>query len=160
MSNERFILRATERTKENEESQSHPWNPRSLIRGHTLSEKSGLTRTGIHHLTIPAGKESFTFHSHATEEEWMFVLSGRAIVEINDDAYEIGPGDFVGFPTPGVAHHVRNPFEDDFVYLGGGERREVEIADFPRHGRKMVRQGTKVDIFPMTARKGFEDFSE
>lgn len=159
MSHDRYILRASERTTQNEESQSHPWNPRSLVRGHTLSEKSGLKRIGIHQLTIPPGKESFVFHSHQSEEEWIYVLAGRALVDIEDQTHEVGPGDFVGFPAPSVAHHLRNPFDGDFVYLSGGERREIEIADFPRLQRRMVRTGAAIDIFPMSARKGFTDFS-
>lgn len=157
MGKEKLILRAGERTKETEQSQSHPWNPNSLIRGHTLSEKSGLARVGIHHLTIPAGKESFVFHSHQTEEEWLYVLSGRALVDIDGEQHELGPGDFVGFPAPSVAHHLTNPFDQDFTYLSGGERREVEIADYPRHGRRMVRVGGQVDIFPVSARRSFTD---
>jgi hypothetical protein len=32
----------------------------------------------------------------------------------------VGPGDFLGFPTPSVAHHLRNPFTEDFVYPPAG----------------------------------------
>jgi uncharacterized cupin superfamily protein len=75
----------------------------------------------------------------------------------NDETFELGPGDFVGFPTPSVAHHVRNPFDEPFICLSGGERHQVEIADFPRHGRRMVRIGEQVDIFPHAARQSFTD---
>lgn len=155
LSSHRHIHRAADRTRRNEESDSHPWNPRSLIRGHTLSDKTGLQRIGVHQLRIPPGKESFVFHTHSTEEEFLYVLSGRAVVELGDEEHELGPGDFIGFPVPSVGHHLRNPFSEDFVYLSGGERRQVEIADYPRLGRRMVRVGSDVQIHALDAAQPF-----
>jgi uncharacterized cupin superfamily protein len=86
------------------------------------------------------------YHSHQHEEEWIYVLSGRAIAEIGDAELEVGAGDFMGFPTPSVGHHLRNASGEDLVYLMGGERREMEVADFPKHGRRMYRSRTTVDI--------------
>ena len=51
----------------------------------------------------------------------------------------LGPGDFLGFRTPGCAHHIKNPFGEDLVCLMGGERREIEIAEFPRLGMRLIR---------------------
>jgi uncharacterized cupin superfamily protein len=45
---------------------------------------------------------------------------------------------------------------DDPVYLMGGERREVEIADFPRLRKRLVRFGRKVEMFPWDAAEAFE----
>ena len=134
-----------------EESFSHPWNPRSLIRGTHLSALAGLVRTGVSLVHIPPGKESFVYHTHHCEEEWVYILSGRGIAEIDGQEHEVGPGDFMGFPTPSVAHHLRNPFAAELVYLMGGESREVEIADYPRLGRRMVRRGATMDIYPLDA---------
>jgi len=125
---------------------SHPWNPESLMRGTQLARSVGLKRTGVNLIRIPAGKESFAYHSHQHEEEWLYVLSGKALALIDDVEYELGAGDFVGFPTPSVAHHLRNPGPDELVYLVGGENRENEIADFPKLGKRIVRRGTIVDV--------------
>jgi uncharacterized cupin superfamily protein len=59
----------------------------------------------------------------------------------------VGPGDFMGFPTPSIAHHLRNPFQEDLVYISGGERREMEVADFPRIGKRLVRVGMQVTVY-------------
>jgi uncharacterized cupin superfamily protein len=75
-------------------------------------------------------------------------------VEINDAELEIAAGDFVAFP-PGVAHHLRNPFAEDVRYLFGGENLEVEIAEFPRLGRRMVRRGEQIDVYDATDAKPF-----
>jgi uncharacterized cupin superfamily protein len=141
------LFRAADHAKVKEESQSHPLNPNSLIRGISLSEQVGLKRLGFHLLRIAPGKESFIFHSHQMEEEFLYILSGRGIAELGDESIEVGPGDFMGFPTPSIAHHLRNPFQEDLVYISGGERREMEVADFPRIGKRLVRVGMQVTIY-------------
>jgi uncharacterized cupin superfamily protein len=60
--------------------------------------------------------------------------------------YEVARGDFMAFPTPGVAHHLTNPFDTDLVYLMGGENRDIEIADFPDLGKRMLRRGKDLEI--------------
>lgn len=126
---------------------SHPWNANSLMQGTQLARSVGLKRTGVNFIRVPAGKESYVYHSHQCEEEWIYVLSGRAIALIDGVEYEVGPGDFIGFPAPSVAHHLRNPGPDDLVYLSGGESREFDVADFPGLGKRMVRMGQHVDIY-------------
>jgi uncharacterized cupin superfamily protein len=145
------LFRAADHERVKEQSQSHPLNPNSLIRGVSLSEQVGLQRLGVHLLRIAPGKESFIFHSHHSEEEFLYILSGRGIAEIGDESFEVGPGDFMGFPTPSVGHHLKNPFAEELVYLSGGERTAVEVADFPRLGKRLVRFGTQVSIFDVAA---------
>ena len=149
-----FILRSAE-AQAKEQTFSHPWNPNSEITGAMLGRTLGLQRTGVNLARIGPGKESFTYHSHACEEEWIYILSGRGIAEIDGAEYEVGAGDFMAFPTPSVAHHLRNPFDADLVYLMGGENREVEIADFPKLGKRMVRQGAEVHIYNIADAKPF-----
>ena len=71
------LVRAADRARLPEESQVHPLNPLSEIHGYALSQLVGLQRTGVYLLRIPPGKESFVYHSHQLEEEWMYVLSER-----------------------------------------------------------------------------------
>jgi uncharacterized cupin superfamily protein len=77
---------------------SHPWNPRSEISGVFLGRTVGLKRTGVNLAKIPPGKESFVYHSHDCEEEWLYILSGHGIAEIDDAEFAVGAGDFLGFP--------------------------------------------------------------
>jgi uncharacterized cupin superfamily protein len=134
---------------------THPWNPRSEMRGAMLGRPSGLSRTGVNLITVPPGKESFTYHSHLHEEEWIYVLSGRAIVDAGDDHHELGPGDFIAFPTPSVAHLLRNPYAEDVVYLAGGERSEFDVADYPTHGKRMVRLGDHATVYELETGAAF-----
>jgi uncharacterized cupin superfamily protein len=128
------------------QSFSHPWNPNSELRGTVLGRALGLKRTGVNLARLPPGKESFVYHSHHTEEEWVYVLKGRGMARIDSIEYEVGPGDFMAFPTPSVPHHMSNPFTEELVYLMGGENHETEVADFPDQRKRMFRHKTGVDI--------------
>ena len=69
------------------------------------------------------------------------MISGRGVTDIDDEEFEVAAGDFMGFPTPSVAHHLRNPYDEELVYLVGGENLDVELSDFPRLGKRMLRRG-------------------
>ncbi|GAB3413551.1 cupin domain-containing protein [Massilia agilis] len=141
------LIRAAE-VKSAEGEFSHPWNPKSRLIGTHLSKAAGLQRAGVSIVRIPAGHESFAYHAHHREEEWVYILSGRGMADVDDKQYEVAAGDFLGFPTS-VAHHMRNPFDEDLVYLMGGENLDTEIADFPRLGKRMVRMGDEVAIYSL-----------
>jgi quercetin 2,3-dioxygenase len=133
----------------------HPYNPASEIHGWILSRATGLERIAVNLAWLPPGKESAIYHLHHREEEWMFVLEGRGIAEIDGAELEVGPGDFLGF-APGVAHHLRNPGPGRLLFLEGGEViSDVEVADFPRLARRVTRCGTKAAVYPFDAEVPF-----
>lgn len=150
-----LLVRADEIEDQTGPPFTHPLNPTSEIRGVQLSRLVGLERCGVNLARVAPGKESFAYHSHHCEEEWIYVLSGRGVAEIGDQEHEVGPGDFMGFPTPSVGHHIRNPFDEELVYLMGGESLEVEIADFPRHGKRLIRRGAQAEFFPIDGGEQF-----
>jgi uncharacterized cupin superfamily protein len=154
MAQDKFVVRSEE-AAERASRFSHPWNSNSELYGTRLSSLVGLSRVGVSRVSVPPGKESFVYHSHQREEEWIYVLSGRGIAEIGDEEFEVGVGDFMGFPAPQVGHHLRNPYEEDLVYLVGGEALDVDIADFPRLGKRMVRRGQEVEIYDASDAKRF-----
>ena len=139
---------------------SHPWNPKSEMQGVQLARETGLKRIGVSLATIAPGKESFVYHSHEREEEWLYILSGTGTAEIDGEEYAVGPGDFMGFPTPSVAHHLRNSGSEDLVYLMGGESLDAEIATFPGLGKKMVRSGSSVEIYDLADARPFGPLDE
>ena len=134
---------------------SHPWNANSQMFGTQLARSVGLKRTGVNFMRIPPGKEAYVYHSHRHEEEWIYVLSGRAVATIDGADYDIAAGDFIGYPAPSVAHLMRNPGPDDLLYLSGGEHLEFDIADFPTLGKKMIRSGKDVEIYDVADAKSF-----
>lgn len=140
------IVRAADIAAHSQEF-SHPWNPNSQMHGTQLARSVGLKRTGVNFIRVPAGKESYVYHSHQSEEEWIYVLSGTAIALIDDVEYEVNAGDFIGFPAPSVAHHMRNPGPTELVYLVGGENRETDVVEFPTLRKRMERRGKQMDVF-------------
>ena len=141
------VIRAAQIAAAPEVPFRHPLNPRSEIffrafGRDSLSDAAGLSRIGVHVVRIPPGRESFAKHSHQREEEFIYVLEGSGVVELDAEVHAIAAGDFVAFPAPGPAHIVRNDGALDLVLLMGGERvPDVEIAYFPDHGKRMVRVG-------------------
>jgi uncharacterized cupin superfamily protein len=125
---------------------SHPWNENSQMRGMQLARSVGLKRTGVNFIRVPEGRESFVYHSHQNEEEWIYILEGRAIATIDGADYDVARGDFIGFPAPSVAHNLKNPGPGDLVYLVGGENRDVEVTEFPRDNKRVTRNGKLFDV--------------
>ncbi len=129
--------------------------------GTRLSAPTGLSRTGVSLARVPGEEEAFVYHFHhreeeeEEEEEWIYVISGRGVAAINGDEFEVGAGSFMGFPTPSVSHHLRNPYDEDLVYLMGGENLDVEVADFPRLGKRMLRRGGDVEIYDASDAESF-----
>jgi quercetin 2,3-dioxygenase len=151
----RVLVRANERGPEF--AVGHPYNPGAEVHGRLLSRMAGLERIAVNLVRIPPGKESAVYHVHYREEEWTYVLAGRGVVELDGANQAVGPGDFLGF-APGVAHQVRNPnpSSEDLELLVGGEiLPDVDVADFPRLRRRLVRTGTKIAIYPLDAELPF-----
>jgi uncharacterized cupin superfamily protein len=148
------LLRAGQ-VKGNESTFSHPWNPHSEITGTHMSRIAGLARTGVSLVRIAPGKESFAYHLHHREEEWIYVISGRGVAHIDGADYELYPGDFVAFPTPSVAHNLANRSDADLVYMMGGENLEHEIADFPTLDKRMLRLGGRIEIYRLSEGESF-----
>ena len=111
---------------------SHPWNPHSLMRGTQLARSVGLKRTGVNFIRVPPGKESYVYHSHRYEEEWIYVLSGRAIALIDDAEYEVGAGRLHRISRAVGGAPLRNPGPDDLVYLSRRREPRVRSRGFSR----------------------------
>ena len=135
---EAHLLTASEIAGSQEFPLSHPLNPHSEVYLRRLGETVGLQRTVVTMARIPPDKESFIYHAHKGDEEWLYVISGRGRAEIGDKTFEIGPGDFMAFPIPSIGHDLKNPYDEDLVYLMGGERGRVEVAEFPTVGKHIV----------------------
>jgi uncharacterized cupin superfamily protein len=113
-------------------------NPNSYLLRTGLSRLAGLKRAHVSLGRLPPGKDSFAYHAHMVEEEWVYILSGHGIAHADGREYEIGPGDFIGFPAPGIAHLLKNPGEEDLVYLMGGEAVPLDVLDYPTLGKRFL----------------------
>lgn len=117
----------------------------------SLGDATGLTRIGVHLITVAPGDTSTEFHAHHTEEECIYVLSGFGAANIGDRTVRIGPGDFIGCPTNGVAHDLVNTGDEPLVCLVMGQRLSMDIVDFPRRGRRLYRHDGEWDLAEVAA---------
>jgi GST-like protein len=113
-------------------------NPRSTFRAAHLSGIAGFERLGLSRGRIRAGGEAFAYHAHAREEEWVFILEGRAKLRVDGEEVEMAAGDFAAFPAPQPPHILTNPFDEDCVYLMGGERTASDVLAYPDLGKTYV----------------------
>jgi len=132
------LLWTADELKAHERAVTQRLNPNSHLVRTGLSRLAGLRRAHVSLGRLPPGKDSFAYHAHMIEEEWVYILSGRGLADIDGNEYEVGPGDFMGFPAPGIAHLLRNPFEDDLVYLMGGEAVPLDVLDYPTLGKRFL----------------------
>lgn len=133
------LLRADEISALPEIAHVHQFNDRAVRQTRSLGDLLGLTSLGIHLVRLQPGAESTQFHFHQVDEEFVYILSGRAIAEIGDNEYEVGTGDFMAFARQSLPHAMRNTFDEDLVYLMGGNRSPIDICDYPRINRRMYR---------------------
>ena len=109
----------------------------------------GLRNLGFHRVRVDPGDEATEFHFHHREEEFITILAGRGVAKIGDEQANVGAGDFLGFTAPSLPHTLCNPFGEPLLYLMGGERRDFEVTDYPRAGKRPVRfagRRQRVDI--------------
>lgn len=133
------LLRAADIETLPERRRQHQFNDNAVRLVRTLGEITGLERIGLHLVRLEPGRESTQHHYHDADEEFLYVLSGRGIARIDDSEYEVGPGDFMGFPAPSPAHSLANPFDAVLVYLMGGERNAVDAVHYPIIRRTMLK---------------------
>jgi len=138
---ETYLMTAAQIDASDESAIAHPLNPQSEVYLRRLAQAVGLQRTIVTMARIPPGKESFAYHAHKGDEEWIYIVAGRGRAEIGDKSFEVGPGDFMGFPVPSAGHHLTNPYDADLVYLMGGERGRVDVAEFPKLGKHLIFAG-------------------
>lgn len=156
------IVRA-EKAFEFRDTIAQVWNPGAIVPGTQLDRIVGLRRSRVNLIRLTPGTAASPYHTRYSEEEWIYVLQGQGVVEIDGAEHLIGVGDFVGFAAPSVPHQLRNPFNRSLVCLIGGERAEIDIADFPRLGKRMFRRGDHMEVYDTadaeeTAPADFDEF--
>ena len=117
----------------------HFLNPGAVRYTRSLGDACGLDTIGVHLVRLKQGDDSTEYHFHHQDEEWVYILSGRGVVEIGNNKYKIGAGDFMGFVAGSEPHAMRNLFKADLVYLVGGNRWPLDVCDYPRISKRRYR---------------------
>ena len=76
----------------------------SCIRNQSLAE----ARLSVGSSTTP--------HYHPRTEEIYYILSGRALMRVDQETTEVGPGDAIAIP-PGRAHQITNIGSEVLTFL-------------------------------------------
>ncbi len=119
----------------------HFLNPKGKRTNKSLGDATGIKGFGVHLIEVPAGAESTEYHVHHYEDECVYVLSGRALVTLDEQRFELSEGDFVGLPAGGPAHVFHNPGPAPLRCLVVGQRLQHDVADYPRLGKRIYRNG-------------------
>jgi len=117
----------------------HPLAGNAVRHTRTLSETTGLRNLGVHLVRVEPGRMTTEYHFHQAEEEFLYVLAGHGIADIDGRETVVGPGDFLGFPAGGPAHSMRNDGPEDLVYLMAGQRLSGDVVDYPRKGKRLLK---------------------
>jgi len=126
-------------------ARQHAFNPNGVRHTRSLGDACGLTRMGVHLVRLTPGRDSTEYHTHAHDEEWVYIISGRGMAEIGGKKQEVGAGDFMGFVAGSAPHTLTNPFDADLLYLVGGTRESYDVVDYPRRGIRSYKYDGKRD---------------
>ena len=94
-----------------------------------------ITAFGVNAVVYPPGQEGF-LHYHDEQDELYFVHSGRALFEVDGEAFELGPGGVVHVEST-TPRKISNPGDEDLVMLivggkGGYVGRDGQLVDVDR----------------------------
>jgi uncharacterized cupin superfamily protein len=128
-----------------ERTHRHAYNPNGVRQTRALGDATGLTQIGVHLVRVEPGKDSTEFHTHAHDEEWIYILSGCGIAEIGERRVPVKAGDFMGFAVACPPHSLSNDSAEDLVYLLGGTRHAYDVVDYPRRGVRSYKYDGKRD---------------
>ncbi len=141
----------------------HPLDHNAELTLCPLSHATGLTNTSVSLSHLAPGRCSYPKHRHLAADEWVYILSGTATLALDDQTHDIGPGDFAAFPAGGPAHKLTNSGAETLVYLMGGARAALEVADFPEQGKRITFRGDgpglTAEIGPLDAQAPFDFFA-
>jgi uncharacterized cupin superfamily protein len=96
-----------------------------------LSDAGGLTQFGAFLETLPPGSFSSHKHWHEQEDEFVYVLSGRVMLNEGETLTEMLPGDAATFKA-GVAtgHRLENHSDAPATYLVVGTRSPDDVVHY------------------------------
>ncbi|MDZ4365333.1 cupin domain-containing protein [Brevundimonas sp.] len=98
-----------------------------------LGDAAGLSQFGVNLLRLPAGAWSSQRHWHASEDEFVWVVSGEVVLVEQVGETILSAGDCAGFKA-GVpnGHRIENRSDSEAVLLEVGTRSTTtDACDYP-----------------------------
>lgn len=105
-----------------------------------LGNALGLNQFGVNLVTLEPGGGSAHRHWHEKEDEFIYIVSGTAILITDAGEQELTAGMFAGFPagTPD-GHNLVNKSSENVVYMEIGTRLDVDTVHYPDVDLKAVK---------------------
>jgi len=104
-----------------------------------LGDQFGLKNFGVNFTTLEPGGESSLRHTHTTQDEFIYVLSGELVLITNVGETLLTAGMCAGFRAGnGDAHQLRNRSAKVATYLEVGDRTPGDGASYPDDDLKAV----------------------
>ena len=123
----------------------------SLLR-RRLGDASGLTQFGVNLSTLEPGCVSALRHWHEAEDEFVYLLSGEAVLIENDGETVLRPGDAAGFKAGAAnGHHLANRSDEPVIFLEVGSRMPDDRGHYPDDDFAYYKEG---DAFHFTRKDG------
>ncbi len=95
----------------------------------------GSLRTGLGHVTVPAGRLASPQHCHSVQEEIFVVLAGEGTLLLDDEQTRVRAGHVICRPPgTGVSHALRAE-AGDLTLLAYGTRETSDVCFYPRSGK-------------------------
>lgn len=96
-----------------------------------IGDAGGLTQYGVNICVLKPGAASAHRHWHKNEDEFVYMLSGEAMLVEDSGESILKPGDAAAFPAGAAnGHHLVNRSNTDVVFLEVGARAAEECAEY------------------------------
>lgn len=97
-----------------------------------LGEFFGLKNFGVNLTRLAPHGLSSLRHSHAAQDEFIYVVSGTPTLHTDRGRVRLSPGMCAGFRAgTGDAHHLHNETDEEVLYLEIGDRAAGEHVTYP-----------------------------
>ncbi|MFC4172536.1 cupin domain-containing protein [Microvirga sp. GCM10011540] len=106
----------------------------SRMKGRTkrpLGDLFGLSNFGANLTTLEPGAVSALQHRHTLQDEFVYVLEGKAVLVTGDIETVLGAGMCAGFKAGGASHHLENRSDVPVTYLEIGDRTKGDEVSYP-----------------------------
>lgn len=96
-----------------------------------IGDAGGLTQYGVNICVLKPGAASAHRHWHKHEDEFIYVLSGEAVLIEDAGECQLSAGDAAAFPAGASnGHHLINRSAKDVAFLEVGTRAAIETVEY------------------------------
>jgi len=97
-----------------------------------IGDAAGLTQFGVNLMRLGPGGKSSMRHWHENEDEFVYILSGEAVLIENDGETVLRAGDAAGWKAGADnAHHLVNRSHADVTFIEVGTRSSDDEGHYP-----------------------------